>query len=496
MQKLFFSLLFIMMILTARSQITIVSVSPDTVCPSGTFTTSVSIHFGPDRSIFTDSLRVSGYTFPPDTFKYTPHLAGHTFPDSLSFYFDTTMLNTTRTISFISSIHDTGAFYLSDTTRYYNTTHMSLTLWSSDLHNSDTFNIHHAAYPNPTIMVDSIRSICQNATINLTASGPTNHGIYLWVNPHSNDTTVGKTVIVNGDSLTPIGYNNIYRCIYIDTSKHCNNLATTKTANIIVKTTPFQDICAVTLDSTLTHNVIVWDKNQPSDTFRYSLIDSFLIMRGNQQIGSQPFTSYSSFQDNNANISLQAWTYSITAKDVCGLLPIYFPGNSVTTMFQLQPNNGDVTWYPYQGSFSGTYSVMRDANGNNNWTLLDTITANTSPITVHDTNAAILPNTRYRIEAVGASCNPRTAYTLYSNIRSVQPNGIEEINAQKYFVYPNPTSDILYFSEPGLHLTITNIEGQRIVDIDKCKSPLDVSGMASGVYLVLLNGEVSKWVKY
>jgi hypothetical protein len=120
MQKSFLTILLVMTLFTARSQVTIVSVSPDTVCSTGTFIATVIIHFGPDRSMFTDSLRVSGYVFPPDTFKYTPYLAGHTFPDSLSFYFDSTMLNTTRTISFTSSAHDTGAFHLIDTTRYYN----------------------------------------------------------------------------------------------------------------------------------------------------------------------------------------------------------------------------------------------------------------------------------------------------------------------------------------------------------------------------------------
>lgn len=496
MQKLILTLLFIMTLFTARSQVTIVSVSPDTVCPSGTFIVRVNIHIGPDRSMFTDSLRVSGYAFPPDTFKYTPYLAGHTFPDSLSFYFDTNMLNTNRTLSFVSTAHDTGAFHLIDSTHYYNTTHFSLILWSSDQYNSDTFDIHHPSYrdPSPAIVVDSLRSICSNTTINLIATGPANHGIYFWVYPYHNDTTYNRTVVVTGDSLLPYPYNNTYHCTYVDTSGHCGPVATTKSTNIIVKQTPAQNICVVTLDSSLTHNVVIWNKDQPSDTSTTALIDSFFILRGGQRIAAQPYSTYSSYQDNNANISLQAWTYSITVKDACAQTNNY--GNTITTMFQEQPNNGDVTWYPYSGSsFSGTYYVMRDANGNNNWKLLDTITANSSPITVHDTNAVITANTKYRIEANGGSCTPRSAYTIYSNVKTAQPNGISDIRSDALEIYPNPTTGVLHLSKSNLHITLTDITGQKIGEILNSGRTLDVSSLSPGVYFLTAENFVTKIVK-
>jgi hypothetical protein len=495
MQKSFLTILLVMTLFTARSQVTIVSVSPDTVCSTGTFIATVIIHFGPDRSMFTDSLRVSGYVFPPDTFKYTPYLAGHTFPDSLSFYFDSTMLNTTRTISFTSSAHDTGAFHLIDTTRYYNSTHFSLILWSSDQYNSDTFDIHHPPYPNPSpvIMVDSFRSICKNSSINLTAAGPVNHGIYLWVQPHTNDTTYSKTVVINGDSLWPYPYNNTYLCTYVDTSGHCGAVAITKPTNVIVKQTPSQNICVVTLDSSLTHNVVIWNKNQPADTSTTSLIDSFQIMRGGQQIAAQPYSSYSSYQDNNANISLQAWTYSITVKDACAQTNNY--GNTITTMFQEQPNNGDVTWYPYIGAFSGTYSVMRNAGGNSSWTLLDTITANSSPITIHDTSVVIPPNTRYRIEASGASCLPRSAYTIYSNVGVIGATSISSISPDLIEVYPNPANNMIHLPKDNLHVIVSDMTGQKVEEVLNSGITLDISRLTSGVYFLTYETHTVKLVK-
>jgi hypothetical protein len=496
MQRIIFTLLCLLTLFTARSQVSIVSVSPDTVCPSGTFIVRVNFHIGPDRSMFTDSLRVSGYAFPPDTFKYTPYLAGHTFPDSLSFLFDTTMLNTNRTLYFVSTAHDTGAFFLLETTHYFNTTHIAgLTLVSSGQYNSDTFDIHHPPYrdPSPVIVVDSFRSICSNSTINLTATGPVNHGLYFWVYPYHNDTTYSRTVVVNGDSLLPYPYNNTYHCIYVDTSGHCGPVATTKSTNIIVKQTPAQNICVVTLDSSLTHNVVIWNKNQAADATTTALIDSFFIMRGSQQIAAQPYSAYSSYQDNNANISLQAWTYSITVKDACAQTNNF--GNTITTMFQQQPNNGDVTWYPYIGAFSGTYSVMRNAGGNSSWTLLDTITANSSPITIHDTSSVIPPNTRYRVEAGGASCLPRSAYTIYSNVGVVGTTGIKSLASDLIEIYPNPANSTIHLPQNNLHVILSDVTGQKVDEVFNSGTTLDISRLTPGVYFLTYDAHTVKLVK-
>ncbi len=120
--------------------------------------------------------------------------------------------------------------------------------------------------------------------------------------PYHYDTAFSQTVSVDGDSLLPYPYSNVYHCTYIDTSKHCGSA--TVTTHVVIKQTPIQDICVVTLDSTLSYNMLVWDKAQPTDTVTSALIDSFFIMRGSQQISSQPYSAYSTYTDYNADISL------------------------------------------------------------------------------------------------------------------------------------------------------------------------------------------------
>ena len=494
MQKIIFTLLFVISLLNARSQITIVSVSPDTIC-TGTKVT-VTIHFGPSRSMFTDSLRVSGYVFPPDTFKYTPYLTGYNFPDSLSFYFDSTMLNHNRTITFISnSIIDTGKFYLIDSTHYFNSTIYPLNLVSAGQYNSDTIPVSQNWFK-PHLIVDSFISMCANSTINLTATGPAHQGLYFWTYPFHNDTAFSKTVTVIGDSLLPYPYTNVYHCTYMDTSKHCGSA--TGTTYILVKQTPIQYICVVTLDSTLSYNMLVWDKAQPTDTVSNALIDSFLIMRGSQQIASQPYSAYSTYTDYNADISLQAWTYSITVVDVCGLQTPNYYVSGITTMFQEQPNNGDVTWYPYlegNNAISTTYSVLREAGGSSNWTLLDTVTAVSSPITIHDTSATIPLNTKYRVEANGGSCVPRSAYTIYSNVGVVGATGINSISPDMIEIYPNPATSMIHLPKANLHLILSDMTGQKMDEVFNSGTMLDVSWLTPGVYFLTCETHTVKLVK-
>jgi hypothetical protein len=216
-------------------------------------------------------------------------------------------------------------------------------------------------------------------------------------------------------------------------------------------------------------------------------------MRGGQQIAAQPYSSYSSYQDNNANISLQAWTYSITVKDACAQTNNY--GNTITTMFQEQPNNGDVTWYPYIGAFSGTYSVMRNAGGNSSWTLLDTITANSSPITIHDTSVVIPPNTRYRIEASGASCLPRSAYTIYSNVGVIGATSISSISPDLIEVYPNPANNMIHLPKDNLHVIVSDMTGQKVEEVLNSGITLDISRLTSGVYFLTYETHTVKLVK-
>jgi len=244
--------------------------------------------------------------------------------------------------------------------------------------------------------------------------------------------------------------------------------------------------------------MLVWDKAQPTDTVSNALIDSFLIMRGSQQIASQPYSAYSTYTDYNADISLQAWTYSITVIDVCGLQTPSYYVSGITTMFQEQPNNGDVTWYPYlEGSnaINTTYSVLREAGGSSNWTLLDTVTAVSSPITIHDTSATIPLNTKYRVEANGGSCVPRSAYTIYSNLGVVGATGINSISPDMIKIYPNPATSMIHLPKGNLHLILSDVTGQKVDEVFNSGTTLDVSWLMPGVYFLTYEAHTAKLVK-
>lgn len=498
MQKIIFMLLFIMTLFTAKSQMSIISVTPTVFCTGATVT--VKLHLGPDRSMFYDSLSENQYgPYAPDSFRFSPTMTnfantqiigGYTLP---YLYVDTTMLNHDFTYRFIATnASDSLHLYFQESVSYYQGPPFNdQTAWLDSMqYNTNIVSIFQNVYY-PKLYADTTtHTCCPNSILNISASAFSyNDGQFIWTNS-LNDTAFGSTITI------PYGSNqNIfgtYSCIFIDTVGDCKSSFGLTTINR--KQSPFQNICVVTLDSTLTHNVIVWDKNQPADTATTAMIDSFFIMRGTQQINAQPFSSYSSYQDNNADISLQAWTYSINVKDGCGLENNW--GNTVTTMFQEQPNNGDVTWYPYSGTaFSGTYSVLRNTGGNSSWTLLDTITVNSSPITIHDTSATIPLNTKYRVEANGGSCIPRSPYTIYSNVGIVGVNGIDQVSSELLEIYPNPTSGQIHLSKSNLHLILSDVTGNKINEVFNSGNTLDVSSLTPGMYFLNCGTYTMKIVK-
>jgi hypothetical protein len=476
----------------SKSQLTIISVSQDTVCEGAKIT--LTVHIGPDKSMFYDSLMSFGYSFAPDSIRMTPFMCSsgfcYTFSDSFNIYIDSTMINQDRTFKLITvnNIQDSFRLLVQQMTKYQSSGAVNFTWGNVPQYNSNSEAIYQNLYF-PLVYVDSVRSFCANTQIALLAIASSGQGIYCWSNSFGGNDTGQVVIAPFGNFIS--GFANLFNCIYVDTTSKCRSLQ--GTTILYQKQHPNQDICVVTLDSSFTHNVIIWDKNQPLDTVTTAAIDSFFLFRGSQRILSQPFSSYSSYTDFSADIALQSWTYSVAAHDVClsGTTT-----NAISTMFQEQPNNGDITWYPYTGGTVGTYSVMRDALGNGNWTLLDTISAYSTTITVHDTNAVTYPNTKYQIEANGGSCNPRNTYTLYSNVRSVQATGIETLNIPDITFYPNPVNDILHISEAQSHILITSMEGKKIMDKYDSGKSIDVSGIHAGIYLLSLNGSISKLIKY
>ena len=74
--------------------------------------------------------------------------------------------------------------------------------------------------------------------------------------------------------------------------------------------------------------------------------------------------------------------------------------------------------------------------------------------------------------------------------------GIEELQTESDFIYPNPVSDILYFKNNLKYsASITDIRGNTVADIEAGASDMDISHLSSGVYFLQTETRRFKLVK-
>lgn len=277
------------------------------------------------------------------------------------------------------------------------------------------------------------------------------------------------------------------------------------------------DICVVTVDSTLTHNEVVWDKaSQPPG------IDSVIIYSedpatgGFMEIGRQDFDSLSEFHDYSANPNLRSYTYAIAGMDLTGNIgPM---SSSHSTMHFAVIDTGSTSsvhlmWTPYKGydditSGFNAYQCWADDYNLGTWNLEQSTTAmndtawwdNQTPTTWND--LWYLVDIDWNI-----SCTPTRANnhnTSRSNkTQPAAPQSIKENVLHELMIYPNPTSGNVSMAFSSLafienEIVIVDLSGKMVYKKDGIKvlgqftHNLDVSALENGIYFIQVsnsNGE-------
>ena len=89
-------------------------------------------------------------------------------------------------------------------------------------------------------------------------------------------------------------------------------------------------------------------------------------------------------------------------------------------------------------------------------------------------------------------------WSLYGRPEFSTTLSTENVAFQNFSIYPNPVTDILYFSTNNHtieHVKLVDMNGRVVLNISKHIEHLDVSGMAAGTYLLqieTLSGSISK----
>ena len=260
--------------------------------------------------------------------------------------------------------------------------------------------------------------------------------------------------------------------------------------------TPIEPICIVSVDSSSTKNLIVWEK----PIVEY--IDSFFVYRdivGNYtKIGSVPYDSLSQFVDatNGVNPNITSYRYKISVIDTCGNESVLSDFHETMHLSTNLSPDGDVNliWDGYEGFTVSYYRILRDSTGNNQWEVLDSVSNNVFIWT--DINPPSV-GADYVIEIVTPFTCTATKAQDYNSSRSnkargeMNPNtGLVENNASFLTVFPNPTSNSFTItSEKVINSNFRIMDGQgRAVftgTMNGQEHTMDISKLSKGVYSVV-----------
>ncbi|HEY1040600.1 MAG TPA: T9SS type A sorting domain-containing protein [Bacteroidia bacterium] len=335
----------------------------------------------------------------------------------------------------------------------------------------------------PTLTTaDQTQNICPGSTVTMVAPASST---YLW----SDGTTTNDSLIVSANG-------NYFCTAYKSDGCYKNS----DTVNVHIKDVPSTpQICAVTVDSLSTHNIIFWDKSNVTGA------TAFNIYREDQTsvysyIGTVLYDSLSEFHDYGANPNVTTKRYKITAIDTCGQeSPM---SNYHNTIYIVSNGSGQFSWNPIYTIENNpnpvdNYLLMRDDNSTGNWQQIAS-TAGTQFI-INDANYGLYPNGRWRVETawnIGCLATRGAINTSRSNIRNPTSTiGLNDVtNAFDFGFMPNPATGEITIrtgTRTNVVIEIYNTLGQKVLEtktVDQ-ETIVSISSLQAGTYFIKVKNE-------
>lgn len=346
-------------------------------------------------------------------------------------------------------------------------------------------------FPQLSVLDSITNASCTNndGSISLIPNGDTAISYsYLWSTGSTNEYLSG---IGSGTYSVTVTENT--GCVTLDTFSIDNSIAPISIP-----------ICMVTVDSSSTKNVIVWEK--PIN----ALIDSFKVYREVSSVyslvGSVQYNEVSEFTDDASGINpnTTSYKYKLSVLDTCGNESLLSDVHqSVHLQLSLAfPQGVNLSWNNYAGFSFSQYRILRDDLGNGNWQAIDSVSFGTTTYTSTD----VLPNAGYIVEAtrptacISTRQSGTTRNSSKSNTALKQTIGVNELlNDLTVLISPNPSNGKFTLELWGLQLTnnkfavkIYNVLGEQIY-LSELKQPtkneIDLSNVPEGIYFVNVYNE-------
>jgi hypothetical protein len=264
-------------------------------------------------------------------------------------------------------------------------------------------------------------------------------------------------------------------------------------------TIPTQQICQVTTDPTVNHNIIIWNKDTATYTASYYLQKETTTMGVYATIATVLNHDTSAYEDLVSNPMIQSFKYRIATTDSCGLGTMVYgpPHRTIHLLTSVSSSTGypQLNWNNYYGFSYGTYFIYRGASPTT-LTMYDSISASFNSYT----DVAAVPGMNYYGVAVfpPSPCQPSRMMNMksLSNVSPVNFTGIDEHEFANLSVGPNPANDVLNFNLGNISANFTadmiDITGRIVLSKsfkNVSQETIDVSTISNGSYVVRFSSD-------
>lgn len=199
------------------------------------------------------------------------------------------------------------------------------------------------------------------------------------------------------------------------------NITVNDSLTVSVIPLPTDSICLVTVDDSLGHNLVIFEKRQSGPIEYYKIYRETSVTNVYDSIGMIPADSFGYFVDTASNPAVRAYRYKISNVDSCGNESV-LSDNHQTMHLSINQGVGtswNLIWTQYEGIQVQTYRIWR-ADTSGNYTLIDSVSGSNTSYT--DMNPP-LGGLYYQVEVVtGFTCKPFNNYKVNTNYNSSRSN--------------------------------------------------------------------------
>lgn len=359
--------------------------------------------------------------------------------------------------------------------------------------------------------LNSLSAAGVNADVTKSVCGTSSGSIELDVFPATGESVTGITWS-NGATTEDIY--NLTPGVYTCQIEQTNGCTADFSWLVRARKPPRPDICIVTVDTSTTTNLIVWEKPAVNifDIHHYNIYRETNVAGQFQLIDTVNYSNISVFNDVVASPLTRSWRYRISAVTSCGTESVPSSPHKTIHLVMNDMGNGDyeILWDNYEGFQYATYDLLRYTDADGEWVTIDAgIAYNALPNTTDTPTSTQGLDYMIKVVPPGGSCSATEGKAQdYNSSRSNRPrtefnpgdgtgdpnNSLIKHENEDYAIamYPNPTDGqfeiALYHDQSNINMSVevVNIQGKVVYQgtIQNGVNYLDIGQVDSGVYFV------------